>query len=126
MPQYQLYHAASGRALLAGYDAHQAATHWRASVAAQHDPRHAPYRLVATITAPALHAVYGLTNHGVQADTWTDNPGVQLHTDQPVRSTSVGDVVVAPDGTAWLCVSIGWQPLKPVDPTAGDADSASP
>jgi len=117
MPQYELYHAASSRTLLAGYDAHQAATHWRASVAAQHDPAHAPYRLVATVTAPALHAVYGLTNHGAFGNDWTDNPGVHLHTFQRVRSTSVGDVVVIPDGTAWLCVSLGWQPLESPGPS---------
>ena len=122
MPQYELYHAASSRALLADYDAHQAATHWRATVAGQHDPRHAPYHRVATVTAPALHAVYGLTNHGAHAADWPDNPGVQLHTRLPVRSTSVGDVVRDPAGTAWLCVAVGWQPLKLVDPTAGDGN----
>src|SRR5437763_1939037 len=109
MPRYRLYHAASAWALLAGYDDRQAAARWQESVAAQHDPRHAPYRLVAEVEAPSLEAVFALANHGAQRDYWPDNPGIHLLTTSRVRSTSVGDVVVAPDGKAWLCAPVGWR-----------------
>ncbi len=109
MATHKVYHAAGAWALLAGYDDRQAAARWQDSVAAQHDPRYAPYRLVAQVEAPSLAAVFALTNHGAQRGHWPDNPGVRLHTTLRVRSTSVGDVVVAPDGTAWLCAPVGWR-----------------
>lgn len=53
------------------------------------------YEHVADVEAAEPHQVYQLTNH---IDTpWTQNPEVTVHTAQ-ARSTSVGDVLVHPDG----------------------------
>jgi hypothetical protein len=60
------------------------------------------YRHVATVDAP-LERVFALTNH-FEEDSWTTHQEVVWHaTDAPVRSTSVGDVIVSRDtGQAWL------------------------
>jgi len=67
------------------------------------------YRLVAEVDAKGLEEVFGLTNdlgHG-----WTLNPGVRGLVPRQ-RSTSVGDVVVGPDGRIWRCEPIGWSEIQ--------------
>ena len=70
------------------------------------------YTHVADLEAP-LEQVFALTNHIDHS--WTSNPEVVWHTTvSPVRSTSVGDVIVSQEsGQAWLVMSIGLQELAP-------------
>lgn len=63
---------------------------------------------VATVEAPALGAVFQLTNHIDAA--WTENTGVTAHVGRP-RSTSVGDVVVDENREAWICAMVGWEKI---------------
>jgi hypothetical protein len=60
------------------------------------------YRHVAEVQAP-LERVFALTNHFEGCD-WTSHREVVWYaTDTPVRSTSVGDVILSREtGQAWL------------------------
>ena len=93
--RYALYHANDLLAMIAPQP-----EHWHT------DPsRH--YTHVADVEAP-LGQVFTLTNH--IDHTWTDNPEVVWHIDAPVRSTSVGDVIVSlENGQAWLVMPFGLQ-----------------
>jgi len=62
------------------------------------------FDLVAEVECGGLEDVFYLTNHVDQA--WWENPGVTCL--KQSRSTSVGDVVVAEDGTRFLCRGTGW------------------
>ena len=77
------------------------------------------YTHVADVLAP-LGQVFRLTNHIDRS--WTDNPEVVWHPDAPVRSTSVGDVIVSlQSGQAWLVMPFGLQELAADhDPAAGE------
>jgi len=78
------------------------------------------YTHVADVEAP-LEQVFALTNHINYP--WTSNPQVVWHvTTAPLRSTSVGDVIVSCEsGQAWLIMPIGLQELPPDHGTsAGD------
>jgi len=68
------------------------------------------YTHVADVEAP-LGQVFALTNHIDHS--WTSNPQVVWSTtDAPVRSTSVGDVIVSQQsGQAWLVMPAGLQEL---------------
>ncbi len=67
------------------------------------------YTHVADVLAP-LGQVFRLTNHIDHP--WTENPEVIWHTDAPVRSTSVGDVIVSQESCqAWLVMPFGLQEL---------------
>jgi len=68
------------------------------------------YTHVADVEAP-LAQVFALTNHIDHA--WTSNPQVVWYTtDAPVRSTSVGDVIVSQQsGQAWLVMPASLQEL---------------
>jgi hypothetical protein len=69
------------------------------------------YTHVADVVAP-LAQVFALTNHIDRP--WTENPEVVWHTDAPVRSTSVGDVILSEEsGRAWLVLPFGLQELAP-------------
>lgn len=69
------------------------------------------YTHVADVEAP-LERVFALTNHIDHL--WTDNPEVVWHTAAPVRSTSVGDVILSQEsGQAWLVMPAGLQELAP-------------
>ena len=70
------------------------------------------YTHVADVVAP-LEQVFALTNHIDHP--WTSNPEVVWHTTaSPLRSTSVGDVIVSQEsGQAWLVMPIGLQELSP-------------
>ncbi len=93
------------------------ASHW-------HEDRSRSYTHVADVEAP-LKQVFALTNHINHS--WTSNPQVVWHaTAAPLRSTSVGDVIVSCEsGQAWLVMPIGLQELPPDHGTpAGDAGTA--
>src|SRR5258708_17948492 len=70
------------------------------------------YAQVADVVA-LLEQVFALTNHIDHP--WTSNPEVVWHTTvSPLRSTSVGDVIVSQEsGRAWLVMPIGLQELAP-------------
>lgn len=68
------------------------------------------YHVVAEVEADTLDQVFPLTNH-IDHD-WRDNPGViRVHTPR-VRSTSVGDLVFAPDTGMHFCAPRGWTRLR--------------
>jgi len=64
------------------------------------------FRRVDEIGAP-LGEVFALTNHQVEERSWTSNLEVLWHDEGSLRSTSVGDVVAAPDGRAWMVMAVG-------------------
>jgi hypothetical protein len=68
------------------------------------------FTLVASVEAPAMEAVFELTNH-INHD-WTTNAGVTLFAPGPHRSTSVGDVVVDADDHAWMVAGIGFVKIE--------------
>jgi hypothetical protein len=69
------------------------------------------YRHVALVSAP-LERVFALTNH-VDEQGWTHNLEIVWHaTDAPVRSTSVGDVILClQTNQAWLVMPIGFKEI---------------
>jgi len=66
------------------------------------------FRHVADVQAQQLEQVFALTNH--QEESWTSHQEIVWHaTDAPVRSTSVGDVIVSSQtGQAWLVLPAGF------------------
>jgi hypothetical protein len=62
---------------------------------------------VAEVASEELGEIYALTNH-IDQD-WTLNEEVSKATEGPVRSTSMGDVVVLADGSVHLCEAVGWR-----------------
>lgn len=65
------------------------------------------YEHVATVDCDSLEEAFRLTNHIV--DDWRLNLGVELtDPNKPLRSTSVGDVVVTEVGRRWFCKFVGW------------------
>ena len=89
------------------------ASHW-------YEDRSSSYTHVADVVAP-LEQVFALTNSIDYA--WTKNPEVVWHTTKaPLRSSSVGDIIVAyENGQAWLVMPLGLQELPPDNGTsAGD------
>jgi hypothetical protein len=99
-PCYAVYHAKDLFAM-----ALPEASHW-------YEDRSRYYTHVANVEAP-LAQVFALTNHIDKS--WTSNPQVVWHaTADPLRSTSVGDVIVSCEsGQAWLIMPIGLQELPP-------------
>ena len=98
--RYAVYHANDLFAM-----AVPEASHW-------YGDRSRYYIHVADVVAP-LEQVFALTNHINHS--WTSNPQVVWHvTTAPLRSTSVGDVIVSCEsGQAWLIMPIGLQKLPP-------------
>jgi len=92
--RYAVYHANDLHAMVV-----PRAAHWF-----RDRSRH--YTHVADVEAP-LAQVFALTNHIDHS--WTSNPQVVWHTTAaPVRSTSVGDVIISlQSGRAWLVMPIG-------------------
>ena len=71
---------------------------------------HDLYAPVAVVSAKNLTEVFRDTNH-IESD-WTQNESV-VKVDTPVRSTSVGDIVLnANSGTAWTCAPMGWDEIS--------------
>jgi hypothetical protein len=107
--RYAVYHANDLLAMSAPQP-----EHW-------HTDRSRHYTHVADVEAP-LGQVFTLTNHIDRS--WTDNPEVVWHTAAPVRSTSVGDVIVSQEsGRAWLVLPFGLQELAADhDPPAGEGE----
>lgn len=66
------------------------------------------YRLVAEVDADELGVAFERTNTIDRA--WWENEGVRTLVG-PARSTSVGDVAVLADGTAWRCEMCGWSQI---------------
>src|SRR5947209_5816833 len=96
--RFALYHANDLHAMIAPQ-----AEHW-------HTDRSRHYTHVADIEAK-LSQVFELTNHIDHP--WTDNPEVVWHTAAPVRSTSVGDMIVSLEsGQAWLVMPFGLQEIE--------------
>ncbi len=82
-PRYAVYHAHDPRAMLSP----------RADRWLDHQALH--FRHVADVQADELDQVFALTNHQ-QEESWTSHPEIVWHaSDAPVRSTSVGDVIVS-------------------------------
>ena len=109
--RYAIYHAND---LLAMFM--QQASPW-------YEDRSRSYTHVADVDAP-LEQVFTLTNSIDHL--WTSNPEVVWHTTKaPLRSTSVGDVIVAYEsGQAWLVMPLGLQELAPDNGTpAGDDET---
>ena len=71
------------------------------------------FRHVADVQADQLEQVFALTNH--QKESWTSHPEIVWHTtDAPVRSTSIGDVIVSiQTGQAWLVMPSGFRAILP-------------
>ncbi len=110
--RYAVYHANDLFAM-----AVSAASHW-------YEDHSRYYTHVADVEAP-LEQVFVLTNHIDHS--WTSNPQVVWHTTTvPLRSTSVGDVILSYDsGQVWLVMAIGLQELPPDHrKSAGDAGTA--
>ena len=75
--------------------------------------RSAHYRRVARVGAEScdysLDQVFALTNHIDDCD-WSQHPAVVWHATRPLRSTSVGDVLVhATTHETWMALPFGWQ-----------------
>ena len=64
------------------------------------------YRLVADVKATSVEDACRLTNTIDRA--WWENSGVKPKASPPIRSTSVGDVIITPRGPM-LCCAVGWQ-----------------
>ena len=64
------------------------------------------YIHVADVEARSVEEAYRLTNTVRRA--WWTREEVTAVADTPLRSTSVGDVIVTPDGPR-LCSDIGWK-----------------
>jgi hypothetical protein len=107
--RYGVYHANDLHAMIAPQ-----ADHWLTD-------RSRHYTHVADVEAP-LAQVFALTNHIDRP--WTENPEVVWHTAAPVRSTSVGDVILSEaSGRAWLVMPFGLQELAADhDPTPGEGE----
>ena len=107
--RYSVYHANDLHAMIAPQG-----EHW-------HTGRSSHYTHVADVEAP-LGQVFTLTNHIDHP--WTDNPEVVWHIAAPVRSTSVGDVIVSLQSSqAWLVMPFGLQELAPDhDSAAGEGE----
>ena len=111
-PRYAVYHANDLLEIVIPL-----ATHW-------YEDRSGYYTHVADVVAP-LEQVFALTNSIDHS--WTSNPEVVWHaTDTPLRSTSVGDLIVSCEsGQAWLVMPIGLQEL-PSDNGTSAADAGTP
>lgn len=72
------------------------------------------YRHVADVEADHLEQVFGFTNHQ-EEESWTSHREITWHaTDAPVRSTSVGDVILSKQtNQAWLVMPSGYQEIIP-------------
>lgn len=73
--------------------------------------RRAYYAEMATLAEQvAQHSVDGPRTIGTY--TMWNNRGVRLHGPRNHRSTSIGDVLVQADGTAWSVASFGFLPVS--------------
>lgn len=105
MHRYDVYHATNLLQMMF-HDAAQ----WR------HD-RAAHYRRVAEVLVEAsdkpLERIFRLTNH-LDEHPWTQNPEVVWYDPtRPIRSTSVGDVVVQiATGETWMVLPFGWNKVE--------------
>ena len=99
-PRYAVYHALDPFAMASPQPAH-----WQSN-------RRQHFLHVADVAAP-LEQVFALTNH---CDcTWTSNPEIVWYVPfVPLRSTSVGDVIISCETEqAWMVMPVGLQELSP-------------
>ena len=69
------------------------------------------YAHVATVKTDCKEMAYRLTN--TIDKYWWKNDGVTSHFDgEGCRSTSVGDVVICPDGITYRCAGMGWKVIS--------------
>ena len=73
----------------------------------------ANFEHIADVESESLAQVFPLTNH-IDHD-WTENKEVTVVPGKRYRSTSVGDIVIDPDGVPNLCVSVGWAKMAEID-----------
>ena len=73
------------------------------------DPKR--FELVAYVRIDSVDEAYRLTN-SIDCP-WWENDGVKAI--KQARSTSVGDIIVSPDGVAFLCKVMGWEELERVN-----------
>ena len=64
---------------------------------------------VAECDSDDLGEIFEITNHIEQA--WWLNEGVRKTIESQVRSTSVGDVIVLSNGSAYVVATIGWSAI---------------
>jgi len=67
------------------------------------------YTHVADVEASGLEEAFRLTNSLERP--WWENEEITLKTEPPLRSTSVGDVIVDGGGPK-LCLAVGWRDLQ--------------
>lgn len=70
------------------------------------------YDLVARVRAANIDQVFQFTNHIDRP--WYESRLV-LAVSKKVRSTSVGDVIIDPNGIKWVCMPIGWEEVQDDD-----------
>ena len=102
-PQYAVYHARDRWAMIEPREDRWLVNH------ALH------FRHVADVQSPQLEQVFALTNHQGEAR-WTSHQAIVWHaTDAPIRSTSVGDVIIsAQTDQAWLVLPSGYREIMPL------------
>ncbi len=108
--RYEVYHARDVWAMVSPHEdrwLHHQALHFRPVADVQE--------------AHQLEHVFALTNH--QEETWTSHQEIMWHaTDAPIRSTSIGDVIVSSQtGQAWLVMPSGFSEI--ISPTAPSVTS---
>ncbi len=110
-PHYVVYHACDIWAMLSPRE-----DRWLLN-----QPLH--YRRVAQVQADQLEQVFALTNH--QQESWTSHQEIIWSaTDAPVRSTSIGDVIVSSQtGQTWLVLPAG---IKEIIPPTAPPDTNKP
>jgi len=68
------------------------------------------YSKVAAVRACNLEEIFRLTNH-IEQD-WTENDEIEWSRDSDCRSTSVGDIVIDPNGDIYYCKNFGWEKIN--------------
>ena len=77
------------------------------------------FELVAEVEGDNLERAFSATNH-IDSD-WSENPGVQVKTTAPRRSTSVGDLVVR-DGASFVVDKFGFSEIQRPAPLEQEAE----
>ena len=81
------------------------------------------FELVAEVEGDDLERAFGATNH-VDCD-WANNPDVKVMTENPRRSTSVGDLVVS-DGETFVVDKFGFSRLPRDSPGVATEQEPEP
>lgn len=84
------------------------------------------FELVAEVEGDDLERAFSATNH-IDSD-WSENPGVEVKTTAPRRSTSVGDLVVR-DRATFVVAKFGFSEIQrpaPVEKEVEQEPAATP